>query len=122
MRTNLNVQGLTAEAALTGRREPVCHAAMLEAHAAAERRFDEIRALVDALLKADGDWLPPLAAGALARALIHLRSARWSADGRDRECAGSHHGRGRVRRGCHRRRARADGSGRAGTSATRHRG
>jgi peptidoglycan hydrolase-like protein with peptidoglycan-binding domain len=44
---------------------------------------------VDALLEAHGDWLPPLAAGALAgHALIHLRSARRSADGRDRECAG----------------------------------
>jgi alpha-galactosidase len=55
VRTHLNVQGLTAEAALTGRHEPVCHAAMLEPHAAAERPVDEIRALVDALLEAHGD-------------------------------------------------------------------
>src|SRR4051812_24208977 len=51
---------------LTGRREPVCHAAMLEPHAAGELPLDEIRALVDALLEAHGDWLPRLAPGALA--------------------------------------------------------
>ena len=39
---------------------------MLEQHAAAERPLDEIRALVGALLEAHGDWLPLLAAVALA--------------------------------------------------------
>ena len=43
MQTNVNVQGLTVEAALTGRREPVYHAAMLDPHTAAELPLDEIR-------------------------------------------------------------------------------
>jgi alpha-galactosidase len=61
MQTNVNVQGLTVEAALTGRREPVHHAAMLDPHTAAELSLEEIRGLVDALLDAHGDWIPPLA-------------------------------------------------------------
>ena len=60
MQTNVNVQGLTVEAALTGRREPVYHAAMLDPHTAAELSLDEIGALVDDLLDAHGDWIPPL--------------------------------------------------------------
>ena len=59
--TNVNVQGLTVEAALTGRREPVYHAAMLDPHTGAELTLDEISRLVDALLEAHGDWIPPLA-------------------------------------------------------------
>jgi alpha-galactosidase len=61
MQTNVNVQGLTVEAALTGRREPAYHAAMLDPHTAAELPLDEIRTLVDALLEAHGDRVPPLA-------------------------------------------------------------
>ncbi len=60
MHTNINVQGLTVEAALTGRRERVYHAAMLDPHTAAELSLDEIRSLVDDLLDAHGDWIPPL--------------------------------------------------------------
>ena len=59
MQTNVNVQGLTVEAALTGRREAVHHAAMLDPHTAAELPLDEIAALVDALLDAHGEWIPP---------------------------------------------------------------
>ena len=59
--TNVNVQGLTVEAALSGRREPVYHAAMLDPHTAAELTLEEISQLVDALLAAHGDWIPPLA-------------------------------------------------------------
>ena len=68
MQTNVNVQGLTVEAALTGRREPAWHAAMLDPHTAGELPLDEIRDLVDALLDAHGDWIPPLATGPLQRA------------------------------------------------------
>jgi alpha-galactosidase len=68
MQTNVNVQGLTVEAALTGRREPAWHAAMLDPHTAGELPLDEIRDLVDALLEAHGDWVPPLATGPLQRA------------------------------------------------------
>src|SRR5262249_30185474 len=61
MQTNVNVQGLTVEAALTRRREPVYHAAMLDPHTAAELPLDEIRTLVDDLLEAHGAWVPELA-------------------------------------------------------------
>ena len=64
MQTNVNVQGLTVEAALTGRREPVYQAAMLDPHTAAELSLDEIRSLVDDLLDAHGDWIPNLKPGA----------------------------------------------------------
>ncbi|MBV9810217.1 MAG: alpha-glucosidase/alpha-galactosidase [Solirubrobacterales bacterium] len=60
MQTNINVQGLTVEASLTRRRDPVYHAAMLDPHTAAELPLDEIAALVDALLGAHGEWIPPL--------------------------------------------------------------
>jgi alpha-galactosidase len=61
IQTNVGVQGLTVEAALTGRREAVHQAAMLDPHTAAELSLDEIARLVDALLEAHGDWIPPLA-------------------------------------------------------------
>jgi alpha-galactosidase len=54
IQTNVNVQGLTVEAALTGRREHVYHAAMLDPHTAAELPLAEIRELVDAMLEAHG--------------------------------------------------------------------
>ncbi|MGO9877323.1 MAG: alpha-glucosidase/alpha-galactosidase [Acidimicrobiia bacterium] len=60
IRTNVNVAELTVEAALTGRREHVYHAAMLDPHTAAELDLDQIHALVDALLDAHGPWIPPL--------------------------------------------------------------
>ncbi len=60
IRTNVNVQELTVEAALTGKREHVYHAAMLDPHTAAELDLDQIHDLVDALLEAHGDWIPPL--------------------------------------------------------------
>ena len=58
IQTNVNVQALTVEAALTGRREHVYHAAMLDPHTAAELDLDEIWGLVDAMLEAHRDWLP----------------------------------------------------------------
>ncbi len=58
MQTNINVQSLTVEAALTGKREHVYHAAMLDPHTAAELSLDEIWALVDELIEAHGDMLP----------------------------------------------------------------
>jgi alpha-galactosidase len=59
MQTNVNVQALTVEAALGGRREHVYHAAMLDPHTAAELDLDQIWSLVDDLIEAHGDWLPP---------------------------------------------------------------
>jgi alpha-galactosidase len=58
MQTNINVQGLTVEAALTGKREHIYHAAMLDPHTAAELDLDQIWALVDDLIAAHGAWLP----------------------------------------------------------------
>ena len=58
MQTNINVQALTVEAALTGKREHIYHAAMLDPHTAAELDLDQIHALVDDLIAAHGDWLP----------------------------------------------------------------
>ncbi len=58
MQTNINVQSLAVEAALTGRREHVYHAAMLDPHTAAELSLDEIVSLVDELIAAHGDWIP----------------------------------------------------------------
>jgi alpha-galactosidase len=60
IRTNVNVQELTVEAALTGRLEHVYHAAMLDPHTAAELDLDQITEMVDALLRAHGSWIPDL--------------------------------------------------------------
>lgn len=61
MQTNVNVQSLVVEAALTGKREHIYHAAMLDPHTAAELDLDQIWHLVDDLIAAHGDWLPQYA-------------------------------------------------------------
>ncbi|MBN1584111.1 MAG: alpha-glucosidase/alpha-galactosidase [Anaerolineae bacterium] len=53
-RTNINVQLLTIQAALTGQRESVYHAAMLDPHTGSELTLDQIRALCDDLIEAHG--------------------------------------------------------------------
>ncbi len=58
MQTNVNVQALTVEAALTHKREYIYHAAMLDPHTAAELDLTQIRALVDDLIAAHAEWLP----------------------------------------------------------------
>jgi len=58
IQTNINVQALTVEAALTGKREHIYHAAMLDPHTAAELDLEQIWSLVDDLIEAHGDWLP----------------------------------------------------------------
>ncbi len=57
-RTNINVQMLTIEAVLQGRRDRIYQAAMLDPHTAAELTIDQIRNLCDDLIEAHGDWLP----------------------------------------------------------------
>ncbi|MBU5349448.1 alpha-glucosidase/alpha-galactosidase [Paenibacillus lautus] len=57
-RTNINTQLLTLEAAATGKKEHIYHAAMLDPHTAAELSIDDIKSLCDDLIKAHGDWLP----------------------------------------------------------------
>jgi alpha-galactosidase len=58
MQTNVNVQGLTVEAALTGKREHIYHAAMLDPHTAAELDLEQIWNMVDDLIEAHGSMLP----------------------------------------------------------------
>lgn len=58
IQTNVNVQALTVEAALTRKREHIYHAAMLDPHTAAELDLEQIWQLVDDLIAAHGDWLP----------------------------------------------------------------
>ena len=58
IQTNVNVQSLAVEAAITGKREHIYHAAMLDPHTAAELDLDQIWNLVDDLIDAHGDWLP----------------------------------------------------------------
>ncbi|MCL6431421.1 MAG: alpha-glucosidase/alpha-galactosidase [Anaerolineae bacterium] len=69
MRTNISVQELTVRAALTGRREYVYQAAMLDPHTSAELTLDEIWALVDEMLEAHAAWLPQFQAKAAAQAV-----------------------------------------------------
>jgi alpha-galactosidase len=56
--TNVNVQLLTIEAALTRKREYVYQAALLDPHTAAELSIDDTVALCDELIEAHGSWLP----------------------------------------------------------------
>jgi alpha-galactosidase len=60
MQTNVNVQGLTVDAALDGDRSAARHAAMLDPHTAGELALDEIAELVDAMIDAHGDLIPTL--------------------------------------------------------------
>ena len=58
MRTNINVQILTAEAAMTNKREHIYHAALLDPLTAANLTIDEIYAMTDKLIEAHGNYLP----------------------------------------------------------------
>ncbi|MCC8402293.1 alpha-glucosidase/alpha-galactosidase [Paraburkholderia sp. MMS20-SJTN17] len=58
MRSNVNVQELVVEAVLTQNREHVYHAAMMDPHTAAVLDLEQIRAMVDELLRAHADYLP----------------------------------------------------------------
>ncbi len=58
MQTNINVQSMTVEAALTQKREHIYHAAMFDPHTAAELSLDQIWSLVDDLIEAHAGWLP----------------------------------------------------------------
>ncbi len=57
-RTNINVQILTVEAALTRKRDYIYHAAMLDPHTAAELTIDRIVSMCDDLIEAHGEYLP----------------------------------------------------------------
>lgn len=57
-RSNINVQLLTIEAALTRRKDAIYHAAMVDPHTASELTLDQIRNLCDDLIKAHGKMMP----------------------------------------------------------------
>lgn len=57
-RTNVNVQELVIEAALTRKKEHIYHAALLDPHTAAELTIDQIVALCDEMIEAHGHYLP----------------------------------------------------------------
>jgi alpha-galactosidase len=58
MQTNINVQSLAVEAALTKKREHIYHAAMMDPHTAAELDLQQIWDMVDDLIVAHGKMLP----------------------------------------------------------------
>ncbi|ARF69261.1 alpha-glucosidase/alpha-galactosidase [Paenibacillus larvae subsp. pulvifaciens] len=57
-RTNINTQLLTIEAAITGKKEHIYHAAFLDPHTSSELSLDDIVSLCDDLIEAHGEWLP----------------------------------------------------------------
>ncbi len=57
-RTNINVQLMTIEAAVTRKKEAIYQAALLDPHTASELTIDEIVAMCDDLIAAHGDYLP----------------------------------------------------------------
>ncbi len=57
-RTNINVQLLTIEAAVTKKKDYIYQAAMMDPHTAAELSIDDIRAMCDDLIEAHKGWLP----------------------------------------------------------------
>lgn len=56
--TNINVQLLTIEAAVTGKKEHIYQAAMLDPHTGSELDIDTIKKMVDDLIATHGNWLP----------------------------------------------------------------
>jgi len=56
--THINVHLVTIEAAVTGKKEHIYQAAMLDPLTAAELSADDIVSMVDELIERHGDWLP----------------------------------------------------------------
>jgi len=57
-RTNINVQLLTIEAAMTLKKDYIYQAAMMDPHCQSELSIDDIVALCDDLIAAHEGWLP----------------------------------------------------------------
>lgn len=57
-RTNIGTQLLTIEAAMTGKKEHIYQAALLDPHTSAELSIDDTVAICDELIEAHGNWLP----------------------------------------------------------------
>ena len=58
MRTNINVQILTSEAAITSKKEYIYHAAMLDPLTSTNLSIDEIYKMTDEMIEAHGSFLP----------------------------------------------------------------
>jgi len=56
--TNINVQLLTIEAAVTKKKEHIYQAAMLDPHTSSELSIDDIVAMCDEMIEAEKAWLP----------------------------------------------------------------
>jgi len=56
--TNINVQLMTIEAAVTKKRDAIYQAAMLDPHTSSELSIDDIVKMCDDLIEAHGDYLP----------------------------------------------------------------
>ncbi|PQM56327.1 MAG: alpha-glucosidase/alpha-galactosidase [Rhodobacteraceae bacterium] len=59
IRTNINVQELTVLSLMNQDIESIYHAAMLDPHTGAELDLDQIKNLVDELIREHGEWMPP---------------------------------------------------------------
>ncbi|MBH1939562.1 alpha-glucosidase/alpha-galactosidase [Mobilitalea sibirica] len=55
--TNINVQLMTIEAAITGRRDSIYQAAMMDPHTSAELSIDDIVSMCDELIDTHGDYM-----------------------------------------------------------------
>lgn len=64
-RTNIGVQELAVEAALTGAKEHIYHAVQLDPLTGALLTLPQIRELVDEMLEAEAAWLPDFARGVM---------------------------------------------------------
>ena len=57
-RTCINTQLLTLEAAFTGQKDAIYQAAFLDPHTSSELTIDQMRKLVEEMIKVHGKWLP----------------------------------------------------------------
>ncbi len=80
-RTNINVQELAVEAALTGERQHVYHAVMLDPLTGTILTLGQVREMTDKLFAAESQWLPDIApAGLVALPDVPVRSTRRSGE------------------------------------------
>ena len=56
--SNIYPQLLTIEAAVTGKRQYIYNAAMMDPHTGSELNIEDIHKMVDELIEAHGDWMP----------------------------------------------------------------
>ncbi len=56
--SNIYAQLLAVEAAVTGKKQYIYNAAMMDPHTGAELNIEDIQKMVDELIEAHGDWMP----------------------------------------------------------------